>query len=127
MALAAPTISKKTGLARFLYLCDLLAAGHAQAFEQIEGLAQLEVVVLRSCWLAGGLAFAVGGFVCAAVAVAQVAGQVGFLEVLVVLFAGNLGAADFDVRHYALGLDRAAVWGEVQRGGELQGAVVVQW
>src|SRR3990167_4348798 len=117
---------KKTGLARFFYLCDLLAAGDAQALEQVEGLAQLEVVILRSWRLAGGFAFTVGRFVRAAVAVAQVAGEVGFLEVLVVLFAGDLGAADFDVRHDALGLDGTAVGGEVQRGGDLQGAVVVQ-
>ncbi|MNV91350.1 hypothetical protein D3C71_1858380 [compost metagenome] len=52
--------------------------------------------------------------------------QVGFLDIFIVLLAGQLGARHFDVRHYALGLDRAAIGRVIERGGEFQGAVVVQ-
>src|SRR5690606_37573076 len=62
----------------------------------------------------------------AAVAVAQVSLQVGFLDSFVFLLAGDLGARYLDVRDNALGLYRTAVRGEVQRRGQLQRAVVVQ-
>ena len=52
--------------------------------------------------------------------------QVGFLDAFTVLLAGELGARHFDVRDDALSLDRAAVGREIQGGGQLQRAVVVQ-
>ena len=74
--------------------------------EQVERLAQLVVVVLRAfgaCCLCG-LARAIS----AAVAIAQVALQVGFLDAFGVLLAGNPGARHFDIGDDALGLDRTA-------------------
>src|SRR5471032_753133 len=102
-----------------------IAACYTQALEQAEGLAELLVIILRTCLLAWlGLG---GWFVRAAVAVAQVTEQIGFLVALAIAtFVGDLGAAYFDVRHNALGLDRATIGRVVQRRGDLDGAVIGQ-
>src|SRR5690554_2565512 len=98
------------------------SAGDVQSLEQIQRLAELVVVVLRAR-RGRGLA---AGAIRAAVAVAQVAGQVGLLDPGHLVLAGQAGAAHLDVRHDALGLDGAAVGGVVERGGQLQGAILVE-
>ena len=87
-------------------------------------MAELVVVILWA-YRRAGLAFA--WLIGAAVAITQVTLQIGFLDGFVALLAGQFGARHFDVRDDALSLNLAAVRREVQRRGELQGAIIVQW
>lgn len=68
---------------------------------------ELVVIVLRSIRVAGDLR--AGWPIRAAVAIAQMPGQIRFAEAFGSLFAGQLGTFDDDIRLDALGLDRAAL------------------
>src|SRR5690606_12438584 len=107
-----------------MHAASLFSAGESQTLEQVKCLAELVIVVLGAR-LAGGLAAA--GAISTSIAVAQVAGQIGFAKTIGSLLAGQLGAGHFDVRLDALGLDGAAVGRVVERSGELERAVVVKW
>ncbi|RMQ21784.1 hypothetical protein ALQ08_05072 [Pseudomonas syringae pv. delphinii] len=101
-----------------------VTAGDTQPLQQAKRLAELEVVILRTR-LGRCTAFD-GRFVGAAIAVAQVTHQVGFLVVLAICFAGDLGPTYHDVRVDTLRLNRATVRRVIQRRGDLQCAIVVQ-
>src|SRR5690606_19772673 len=111
--------------ARVTHAASLFAAGEVQTLEQVERLAELVIVILRAWRVAASLTAA--GTIGAAIAVAQVTGQIGLAQAFRRLLAGQLRAGHLDVRLDALGLDGAAVGRVVERRGQFERAVVVQW